>query len=55
MMTLNILTMMVGFAVLVFWPVSRSKAVRNSSRSLAAAVFTIGLVSFMSKLLLPVA
>ena len=54
-MMLNIFTMLAGFAVLVFWPVSRSRAIRNSSKSLAVVVFTVGLVSFMSKLLLPVA
>ncbi|MBC2666950.1 hypothetical protein H7F51_15635 [Novosphingobium flavum] len=55
MMTNYLLTMFVGFAVLVMWPVSRDRFVRASSRSLAAIVFSIGLVGFMSKLLLPVA
>jgi hypothetical protein len=53
-MTLNILTMLVGFAVLILWPVSRDKLIRNSSRSLAGVTFTVGLISLMSKLLLPV-
>ena len=52
-MTQSILTMLVGFAVLVCWPVSRNRLVRNSSKSLAAVVFSVGLVTFMSKLLLP--
>lgn len=55
MMTNYILTMLVGFAVLLFWPVSRDRVIRASSRSLAALVFSIGLLGFMSKLLLPVA
>lgn len=54
MMTNYILTMLVGFAVLMFWPLSRDRVIRASSRSLAAVVFTVGLVGFMSKLLLPV-
>lgn len=55
MMTNYILTMLAGFAVLLFWPVSRDRVIRASSRSLAAVVFTIGLVGFVSKLLIPVA
>lgn len=54
-MTNYIMTMLVGFAVLIFWPLSRDKVIRSSSRSLAAVVFTIGLVGFVSKLLLPIA
>lgn len=50
-----ILTMLAGFAVLIFWPVSREKLIRNASKSLAVVVFSVGLLGFMSKLLLPVA
>jgi len=49
-----IMAMMVGFAVLVFWPVSRDRLVRTSSKTLAALVFSIGLVGAMSRLLIPV-
>ena len=51
-MTNYIMAMMAGFAVLVFWPVSRDRLVRASSQSLAALVFSIGLVGAMSRLML---
>ncbi len=54
-MTLYILTMLAGFAVLIFWPVSRDRLIRNASKSLAVVVFSVGLFGLMSKLLLPVA
>ncbi|MBU3992133.1 MAG: hypothetical protein KKA12_06260 [Alphaproteobacteria bacterium] len=53
-MTLYILTMLAGFAVLIFWPVSRDKLIRNASKSLAVVVFSVGLVGLMSQLLVPV-
>lgn len=48
-----VMAMLAGAAVLMFWPISRDRFVRNSSRSLAAIVFSIGLLGFMSRLLLP--
>jgi len=53
-MTNYIMAMMVGFAVLVLWPVSRDRFVRTSSKSLAALVFSIGLLGAMSRLLMPI-
>jgi len=52
-MTNYILAMFAGMAVLMFWPVSRDKLIRTSSKSLAVVVFSIGLFGMMSRLLLP--
>ena len=51
-MTNYILAMCVGFAVLMFWPLSRSKAMRQTARALAGMVFSIGLFGMMSRLFL---
>jgi hypothetical protein len=47
-----VLAMMAGFAVLVLWPLSRDKLVRNTAKTLATLVFTIGLLGAVSRLLL---
>lgn len=54
-MTQYLMTMMVGAAVLWFNPVSKDRLVRKSSTALAGVVFALGLVGFMTRLVLPVA
>ncbi len=51
-MTNYVLAMMAGISVLMFWPVSRSKPMRQTATVLAALVFSIGLFGLMSRLLL---
>lgn len=54
-MTQYLVTMLAGGAVLWFNPVSRDRLVRKSSTALAGLVFALGLVGFMTRLVLPVA
>lgn len=51
-MTNYLMAMGAGAAVLMFWPTSRDRLVRQSSTGLAALVFSIGLLGCMSRLLL---
>ena len=54
-MSLYLVTMLAGGAVLWFNPVSKDRLVRKSSTALAGLVFALGLVGFMTRLVLPVA
>lgn len=54
-MTQYLVTMLSGGAVLWFNPVSKDRLVRKSSTALAGIVFALGLVGFMTRLILPVA
>jgi len=50
-----ILVMLAGIAVLILAPLSRQRAVRTATQTLAGLVFAVGLVFFVAQLFRPVA